>query len=707
MTQTTLMFRKTLYGITVLTTLIFGYVLFDFYTFSKTQKAALFQMGDATSEDLRTSIDKVLTDVMLKSMELKKLLESDDFTQSEIENITKEYSYKLNTILGATIAYKPYAFNEKNKLYAPYFDKQQNSLIDLGKLYDYTNPELATSSWYTDIEKNGPQWVEPYYGQAAQALVSDYCVPFNYASGPNKGKFRGVLTLTISLKGFTELIHSLSLGKTGFGFVTSKKGQLLAHPINEYIGLKNISDLIAEETNKDLKTAYKQIGKGETGSVAFKDPVKKQNALFFYSKVPASDWEIGVQFYKEDLLRNQHIYKKKYIKIATISSLLFLLLLAVFYNRDYLSNREIWYLSIISSGVLLGNIFLVGYLQHTKANANIKNDSPPIIDKTALNNVINDQLVKSKKLAQPNKKVVPTGIYIERLEFEDSYNVNVSGYLWLKYDHAFVNEIHEGFLFSQTAPFAESSFVEKAYEKNEKNHKLIGYNFRTTLRMNFDYSDYPFDKRNIDIEIIPANDTDNILLVPDLNSYKYTNPSDKCGMNSKIKLSGSKILETYFNYTFFTYNTNFGFKENATFEKAPILHFNVNVREVLITAFVTYLIPIFVTLIMIFIFIFSTPRSKDGRIDGGAIVQGMTAFFFVLIFSHIDLRKSIETADLMYMEYFYFVTYIIIILATYNLITFSRIPHKIFDYEDNIIVKASYFPLFLLMVLGITLAKFY
>ncbi|WP_029209577.1 hypothetical protein [Aquimarina agarilytica] len=209
------------------------------------------------------------------------------------------------------------------------------------------------------------------------------------------------------------------------------------------------------------------------------------------------------------------------------------------------------------------------------------------------------------------------------------------------------------------------------------------------------------------MEIQPLKNSDHLLLVPDLKGYTYTNPLQKSGMNNKIRLPGSKILETYFNYSFYTYATNFGFKDNTDFEETPILHFNINVREVLITAFITYLIPIFVTLVMIFIFIYSTPRSKDGRIDGGTIVQGMTAFFFVLIFSHIDLRKNIETADLIYMEYFYFITYIIIILATYNLITFSRIPHKLFDFKDNLIVKASYWPLFLLMVLGISLFNFY
>ncbi len=701
------MIRKILYTITILTVLLLGYLIFNFIKFSYKQDNLAYIKGAQTTADLKKKINTSLKVVMNEGIVLKKLLENNEFSSNELEAIIKKRAFQLPTILGVTVAYEPYSFSSSTKLYAPYYDKNQNKLIQIGDLYDYTNPLLETSSWYVNVEKKGAHWVEPYYAQGAQALVSDYSIPFYYTKGPKKEQYRGVVSMTISLIGFTDMIHSISLGKTGFGFVTSQKGKLLAHPINEYVGLKNITDLIKEEKNNDLKNAYQNILEHKAGKITYNDALKKQKALFFYDNVPISNWKIAVQFFKNDLLKTQELFKRKYINISITTSLLFLLLLANFYNRDHLSTSEIWYLSLFSTTILLANIFLIGYLQHTKADVNVRNESPPITNKTALNSIVNTQLYKAKKLAKPSKRVVPTGIYVERLEFNDSYNVNISGIIWQKYHNDFAKTVKKGFKFPQIAPFAESSFIEETYRKQQKNHLLIGYNFRTTIRLNFDYSDYPFDKRNIDLEIQPIKNDDNLLLVPDLKSYTYTNPLQKSGISNKIKLPGSKILETYFNYSFYTYATNFGFKDNTNFEDTPILHFNINVREVLITAFVTYLIPIFVTLIMIFIFIYSTPRSKNGRINGGAIVQGMAAFFFVLIFSHIDLRKNIETADLIYMEYFYFVTYIIIVLATYNLITFSRIPNKLFDFKDNLIVKASYWPLFLFLVLAITLFNFY
>lgn len=85
----------------------------------------------------------------------------------------------------------------------------------------------------------------------------------------------------------------------------------------------------------------------------------------------------------------------------------------------------------------------------------------------------------------------------------------------------------------------------------------------------------------------------------------------------------------------------------------------------------------------------------------------MAAFFFVLIFSHIDLRKNIETADLIYMESFYFVTYFMIIISTFNLINYPKQGSSFFDYKDNLFVKTTYWPVFLSLVLVITLFKFW
>jgi hypothetical protein len=638
---------------------------------------------------------------------LTKELEQTTYLKPELESLITQRSNELAEILGVTVAYEPYAYADDVKLYSPYYDKKQEKMLFLGELYDYTNPSLETSSWYRAVrDTNKSVWVEPYYGQAAQALVADYGIPFYYVNGPKKGQFKGMVAFTISLKGFTALIHSLSLGKTGYGLVSSQKGEILAHPVTEYIGLATLEDLKEKESREDIKFAYDQMMKAATGQVRFNDKEKKQESLFFYDKVPASNWSIGVLFFVEDLLGKDKLLKRKYINISLVGSLLAFCLLGVFFNRDFLSVKEIWTLSLFGTFVLICNVVLIGFLQHKEKDSSLMSHSPPVTDTVTLNSVVNSQNQKTEQMQISPSVQIPTGIYIEELEFEDSYNVNISGRIWQKYDTIAMKNVRVGFKFPQASPFAESTFVEESFRKQIDGYVLIQSQFRITARMNFKYANYPFDKQNINLEIQPLSSQDNLLFVPDLQSYTYTNPSRKSGMSPNIDLSGSDILESYFSYDYFTYETNFGHKNSVAFEEVPELHYNIKLKRVLITAFVTYLIPIFVTLIMIFIMIFSTSKSKERIVDSG-IVQGMAAFFFVLIFSHIDLRKNIDTAELIYMEYFYFVTYAMIILSTYNLITYAKNSNKLFDYKDNLIVKSTFWPMFLGLVLIITLATFY
>ena len=59
----------------------------------------------------------------------------------------------------------------------------------------------------------------------------------------------------------------------------------------------------------------------------------------------------------------------------------------------------------------------------------MKKTSPPITSQTALNSIENDERYKAKNRGV-QLKTIPTGIYIEQVDFENSYNVNIGGTVW-------------------------------------------------------------------------------------------------------------------------------------------------------------------------------------------------------------------------------------------------------------------------------------
>lgn len=682
--------------------------IYDYISFKSNQEAIVLQKGEETTTELRDQIDNILARIAKEGKRLAEIFGSQELSKKEIEEIIKESSLSIKEIQGVTACYEPYSHTEKERLYCPYYDKGTGDYFFVGQKYDYSIAEAKGTAWYTGVRDNGAKWVEPYFGEGVQDWFVDFGIPFYFVDGPKKGQVRGTITMSFVCGGFKELVHSMSLGKTGFGIITSNENNFLAHPNSEYLGTTNLQEVIDSEKNENLREAFEQLQKKEKGYVRFFDKEVDDETFFYHDKIPTSGWGLGLVFYRNSLLQDGKILNRKYIKLALYLSMLFIVLLTIFYNRDHLDSGEIWTISALSTLVFLFNIIFIGYLEHGSA-VTADNASPPIVDVSSLEKIISKQHAKADVLKTPKLRSVPTGIFINNLEFEDSYNVNVGGKVWQKYPLELADKVNIGFVMPQMSPFAEASYVEEISrtkmpaKEGEKGFLLVHWDIRVTLRLNLSYKDFPFDKRKINIEIIPVDNNDYLLFTPDLTSYKYTNPDKKSGLDSKISISGSEVLESYFNYTLETYDSDFGYGMKGLYEEVPVLHYNINLKRKLLNAFITYLVPIVVTLIMVFILITAIGKTEERQ----GIIESMAAFFFVLIFSHIDLRKEIETADLTYIEYFYFISYAMLILATYNMIAYSKSKSGVFDYEDNLLFKAGFIPLMLLATLVFTFLQFY
>lgn len=697
-----------LYTLAVVLLALLGLQAVEYVSYNAKQNSAALSKAQQITDDLKQDIETLLLKIEAEGEALGEVFGNNEFSREEIKTLIKDTALGFPEIRGVTACYEPDAFSSETRLFCPYYNKGNQSYVFVEDSYDYTVKGSGTA-WYTGIIENGASWVNPYYGAAAEEWYIDYGVPFYFQSGPKKGQIRGIIDFSLEIGDFKKLVHSISVGKTGYAFITAGNDSFVTHPISDYIGTKTLDDLIETESNPKLAEAYSAMKSDEKGQVEYKDKTSGQSTLFFYENIPASDYGLGLFFNKRDLSRDQLALNQRYIKMALTFSIFLVVLIALYFGRDDLDYKEIEILSLLSGTLLFANIFLIGALQHGLMDSASDDENPPIVDMTSLNAFIDQQDERADRFKIEKSTAVPTGIFIERMEFEDSYNLNLGGTLWQRYPLDIAETVKVGFRFPQMSPFAEAAYIEESYretiepKEGEDGYLLVGWEFRVTLRLNLKYADFPFDKRHLDIEISPLSATDRLLFVPDLSSYSFTNPDRKSGISPDISLSGNRIVESYFNFHTQTFDTDFGYPSRLAFEDVPGLHFNVRLNRKLLNAFVTYLIPIVVTLCMIYILILASTKSGDRQ----GIIESMAAFFFVLIFSHIDLRKDIVTADLIFIEYFYFITYLMIVLSTLNLITYTKNRTNLFDYNDNQLYRAVYFPLFFLMVLIVMLTKFY
>ncbi len=700
--------RYICYAIGLCLLALFVFQTIELSRYKSNQNSQALETAAETTTSLKAEISALLSRVEAEGERIGGKFGEKELSVEEVKYLIKQVSLDVPEIRGIAACYKPEAFLKGRRLFCPYYDKGPGDYIFVEDSYDYTVKGEGTA-WYTDIIENGATWVDPYYGAGSKAWYVDYGVPFYYQSGPKKGQVRGMIGFSIDVGDFKNLIHSISVGKTGYSFITSRNGTFITHPISDYVGTKTLDDVIATEINPEWRKAYQGMKARGSGSVQFFDRLSNDTSIIYYDHVPTSDYGIGLVFFKNDLTENKAAINRRYIKMALTLSALLIIFLVLYFGRDVLDRVEIEVLSVLVSVLMIANVFFIGTLQHS-VSVNIDvNESPPIVDNSSLGNFVDQQHARADVLKIPHGTPVPTGIYIDSLAFEDNYNVNLSGVVWQKYPTDIAEAVTIGFRFPQISPFAESSFIEETYrQKIEPQDGVAGYvlvrsDFRVTLRLNLKYKNYPFDKRHLDIEIQPLLATDNLIFIPDLDSFKITNPAQKSGLSPKIKLSGNTIMESYFNFSLESYDTSFGGLDYAIFQNVPILHYNIHMKRKLLNAFVTYLIPIGVSLVLIYILIMACSKSEARQ----GIIESMAAFFFVLIFSHIDLRKDVVTADLIFMEYFYFATYLMIILSTLNLMIYTKDRSPIFDFNNNQLFRISYFPIFLILILWVMLAKFY
>ena len=311
---------------------------------------------------------------------------------------------------------------------------------------------------------------------------------------------------------------------------------------------------------------------------------------------------------------------------------------------------------------------------------------------------------------QTNK--VKTGIFIQSLKFFNSTEVNLSGYIWQRYNdvtqrHLIPADDEVGFILPEQVD--SSNEPQEMYRKRDDGYTIIGWYFEATLRQPFDYSDYPFDHKTAWVRMWHKQFWRNIVLIPDFESYDKTGLCDIFGIEESIVLGTWDRDDTYFDYAPASYDTNFGIPDYVGQLKFPELRYNFVLKRKFENAFIVYLLPLLLVAMLLFAALLTVTRRDDlsNRLgfNASGFIGACSALFFVVLLAHIQLREQFGGSGIVYIEYFYILMYVLLVLATANTFIFSIRPERWFGlllYEDNIAVKVAYWPLVLACLIFIT-----
>lgn len=308
---------------------------------------------------------------------------------------------------------------------------------------------------------------------------------------------------------------------------------------------------------------------------------------------------------------------------------------------------------------------------------------------------------------------IPTGLFIQSVEFVTANDANITGYIWQKYGDDVPDSVSRGIVFPEQVN-SDETVVEEAYRRRNGSEETIGWYFDVTVREPFDYTKYPLDTQDVWLRIWPKDFDRDVVLVPDLAAYDATGIHDIFGIDSDIVPGGWRIEDTFFSYAPGNYDTNFGIASYAGQHGFPELHFTITLRRSFVNVFVVALVPLLVVLILLHSVLIMATRDKDKAealgFNATGAIGAATALLFVVILAHIDLRRQFESVGLVYLEYFYLIAYVAVLGVSLDVYLFSAARGgRFIDFlrrDDNRFPKLAFWPCVLIFLAIVTAVVF-
>lgn len=643
------------------------------------------------------NIDALLTSVTPFARGVAEDLSSGTIDEKEAMARLKLALQTREELFEAGIAYVPYSKSPNRRLYAPHVARHAEAIREfkVEDSYDYT-----TYDWFKDgISAGAPHWGEPYFGSATKSLVVGYSVPF-YRPGASTKAPIGLVRTNLSLNKIQNIVSSLSLAKTGYLFLLSRKGLYIADPNEEYmhshLSIFDVSLKLEDEGRARLGVKAVAGKPAEEESVS---GVTGQSIWIFSEPLPQAGWSLGAVFLQDEVAMAPSVIRHAMINIACCVMLSLALSSILWLWRDGITPVNLWKMVLPLSCLFVLGIGFVWWLtlHYPDRDGEI---GVRIYDQEALRHFL-DRMVDS------SAERVRTGIFIRTMRFGTANDVSVTGQIWQSFDSPKDHPVPEFRL-----PDAESVETREVYRFRKDPVETVGWDFNATLRQPFlGVIKYPFDRALVRIRIAAKECCQSILLTPDLGAYRLLAPSTLPGTDKALVLRGWRLQESYFNYAPVNYGTTFGRESGLEELKMHELGFTLIAQREFLDPFISSVLPIIVVACLLFGLLILSSK-EQAKVDATGfkardVVAASAALLFPVLLAQLNLRSKIGSVTIIYIEYFYFVLYAAILGVAANMLTFILAGHGFPQYGDNLIPKLAFWPCLLGACFGITLLFLY
>jgi sigma-B regulation protein RsbU (phosphoserine phosphatase) len=161
--------------------------------------------------------------------------------------------------------------------------------------YDYPHWD-----WFrTPLEQNRAIWGEPYFDEGGgNILMVTYSAPIR-----RQGKIVGVATVDISISELVDQIRHLRVADSGYAFLITASGRLIAHPQLGLLSKQSLKTTIRVSGDSNLSTFESLITDSDSDSAMFTDPYLGQPSWVVSSHIAATNATLLIVLPLHEIMR--------------------------------------------------------------------------------------------------------------------------------------------------------------------------------------------------------------------------------------------------------------------------------------------------------------------------------------------------------------------------------------------------------------------
>jgi len=314
--------------------------------FTNTQKVAkeiMMQQGHKNALEIKGDMEKSVVLIKTFSASLETAIEEDVmYAKPILVELMTSILEKNPYIVGVWTYFEPNTFYENNPQmanryahddtgrFSPYVMKN-NGEINL--IWQY--PVLKENPWILEPEKSGKEFItEPYKFEVdgKNVLNTTVSIPMY-----NNGKFVGVVGIDISLDKIVQRVSKMKILDSGYGYIISANGTVIAHPNAKFHGKK----LTEVDKNPIAKEIIQNISSKKDFFFDEHSQVNSKPSFNYLTSFSIADsnvnWGFGLSVPDEEYLADAFTIENFSILAGIISTLL--IGLVVFYSTTRLNSK--------------------------------------------------------------------------------------------------------------------------------------------------------------------------------------------------------------------------------------------------------------------------------------------------------------------------------------------------------------------------------